>query len=437
MNIKKLFSLSWPVMLGMILQTLLTSVDLFYISKLGKDFAAAASLSNSSSTVIFVLSSLVSAGVIALVSRSFGSGDEESVRAFSGISIILAVIIGAFLGIVCFIFTKSILSVMFNPSPRVMALGYSYLSIIFFGTSIVFLNSALRTILQAIGDTRTPLVIFGIANILNIILDPIFMFTLNYSIKGAAIATVISNFIGCILIFRVVIKKVYKNKLDLFFKSLQFNLKNWIRILKIGWYFAVSQVARPITGMIMFRIVYSISKSDGTAAFGIGGQLFNYTFIFLVGLSTAISIIVGQSLGKGDVEEARTAIKYGMKFAVYNMTFFSFFYMVIPKVIIGIFINDANVIQIGANYLRIVFIGLIFVVYSTIYGGVFQGAGDTFPPMMASIVSNVVFKLPCAYFLAMFMGINGVWIAVALSVVVESGILIYYYKKDKWITKEI
>ncbi|MDV3426186.1 MAG: MATE family efflux transporter [Bacillota bacterium] len=437
MYIKKLFSLSWPVMLGMILQTLLTSVDLFYISKLGKDYAAAASLSNSSSTVIFVLSSLVSAGAIALVSRSYGSSDEESVRTFSGISIILAVIIGAFSGILCFIFTKSILSVMFDPSPEVMALGYSYLSVIFLGTFIVFLNSALRTILQAIGDTRTPLVIFGIANALNIILDPVFMFTLNYSIKGAAIATVISNFIGCILILRVVIKKIYKNKLNLFFRSLEFNLKNWLRVLKIGWYSAVSQAARPITGMLMFRIVYSISKSDGTAAFGIGGQLFNYTFIFLVGLSTAISIIVGQSLGKGDVEEARTAIKYGMKFAVYNMIFFSFFYLVIPKVIIGIFINDPNVIQIGANYLRIVFMGLIFVVYSTIYGGVFQGAGDTFPPMMASIISNVVFKLPCAYFLAMFMGINGVWTSVALSVVVESGILIYYYKKDKWITKEI
>lgn len=437
MNIKKLFSLSWPVMLGMVLQTLLTSVDLFYISKLGKDFAAAASLSNSSSTVIFVLSSLVSAGAIALVSRSFGSGDEKNVRAFSGISIILSVIIGTFLGIFSYIFTKGILLVMFDPSPEVMALGYSYLSVIFLGTFIVFLNSALRTILQAVGDTRTPLIIFGISNVLNLILDPIFIFILNYSIKGAAIATVISNFIGCVLIFRVVIKKVYNNELVLLFRSLKFNLKNWLRILKIGWYSAISQVARPITGMIMFRIVYSISKSDGTAAFGIGGQLFNYTFIFLVGLSTAISIIVGQSLGKGDVGEARTAIKYGMRFAVYNMIFFSFFYLVIPKVIIGIFINDPNVIQIGANYLRIVFAGLIFVVYSTIYGGVFQGAGDTFPPMMASIVSNVVFKLPCAYFLAMLMGINGVWTSVALSVVVESGILIYYYKKDKWITKEI
>jgi len=421
----------------MILQTLLTSVDLFYISKLGKDFAAAASLSNSSANVIFVLSSLVSAGAIALVSRSFGSGDQENVRTFSGISIMLAVFIGAFFGILSFIFTKSILHVMFDPSPKVMALAYSYLSIIFLGTFIVFLNSALRTILQAIGDTKTPLIVFGISNVLNIILDPFFMFTLHCSIKGAAIATVISNFIGLILILRAVIKKVYKNNWNLFFKSLQFNLNNWVRILKIGWYSAISQVARPLTGMIMFRIVYSISKSDGTAAFGIGGQLFNYTFIFLVGLSTAISIIVGQSLGKGDVEEAKIAIKYGMRFAVYNMIFFSFFYLVIPKQIIGIFISDINVIQIGANYLRIVFLGLIFVVYSTTYGGVFQGAGDTFPPMLASIVSNVVFKLPCAYFLAMFIGINGVWISVALSVVVESAILIYYYKKDKWISKEL
>ena len=104
-----------------------------------------------------------------------------------------------------------------------------------------------------------------------------------------------------------------------------------------------------------------------------------------------------------------------------------------------VFIKDPLVIKIGAEYLRIIYVGLIFVVYTTIYGGVFQGAGDTFPPMISSIVANVVLKLPIAYILAKTfnMGTNGVWIAIALSVLIEAVIIIIYFKTNRWKEKII
>ena len=104
-----------------------------------------------------------------------------------------------------------------------------------------------------------------------------------------------------------------------------------------------------------------------------------------------------------------------------------------------LFINDQLVITSGAQYLRIVYIGLVFVVPTIIYGGVFQGSGDTFPPMISSIVANVVLKLPIAYILAkMFnMGANGVWIAISLSVVIEAVIIIVYFKTNRWKEKVI
>jgi Na+-driven multidrug efflux pump len=191
--------------------------------------------------------------------------------------------------------------------------------------------------------------------------------------------------------------------------------------------------------MLLFKLVYVIGGREGTAAFAIGGQLFNYTFIFLVGLSTAISIMVGQSLGRGDVHGCDKIIKEGLKLATFNMILFSIPYLIFPEAIMKLFINNQLVIDMGANYLRIVYIGLVFVVPTIIYGGVFQGAGDTFPPMISSVVANVVLKLPIAYVLAKTfnMGTNGVWIAVSLSVIIESAIIIVYFKTNKWKEKVI
>lgn len=438
-DIKKIFMLSWPIMMGMILQSLLGTVDTYFIAKLGTNEAAAAALSNSASSVIFVASTLVTAGTIALVSRSYGEEDMEAVKSFSGQSFFLSLIFGLILSIICFLNTETIIKLIFNPKVNVVLLTENYLSIIFIGTIFVFLNSVLRTILQSLGDTVTPLIIFGISNVINAILDPILMFTFHLGIAGAAIATVISMVFSCIAITIVITRKIYDSSLNQLILSMKLHLDCVIRILKIGGFACLQQLARPITGIFMFSLVYTVGGGEATAAFGIGGQLFNYTFIFLVGLSTAISIMVGQGLGRGDISGCDKIIKEGLKLASFNMILFSIPYLIFPSAIMSFFINDPLVIKTGAQYLRIVYVGVVFVVYPTIYGGVFQGSGDTFPPMISSLVANVVLKLPIAYLLAKTfkMGTNGVWAAVALSVVIEAVIITFYFKTNRWKEKII
>lgn len=438
-DIKKIFSLSWPVMVGMILQSFLSTVDMYFISNLGTSEATASSLGNSASSVIFVISTIVSAGTIALVSRSYGDGDMAGVKRFSGESIMLSFIIGLILSILCYCYTGKIIKLAFNPKPTDAVLTEEYLSVIFSGTVFVFLNSAVRTVLHALGDTKTPLIVFGISNVINAILDPIFMFPLGFGIRGAAIATVLSMIFSFLIISVVLIKKIYASSIKDFIENMMLNMNDSIRILKIGGWACLQQIARPITGMLMFSLVYEVGNREGTAAFGIGGQLFNYTFIILAGLSTAISIMVGQSLGRGDIDECDSVIKEGLKLSAINMAVFAIPYMVLPAEMMGIFITDPLVIKHGVEYLRIVYIGIIFVMFTTTYGGAFQGAGDTFPPMISSLIANVILKLPLAYVLAKYFGIGtvGVWIAVALSVVIEAGIITFYFKKGRWKEKVI
>lgn len=438
-DLRKIFELSWPVMLGMILQSLLGTVDMMFISRLGTAPLAAASISSSAASVIFVLSTLVSAGTIALVSRSFGQGDMEAVRRFSGESYLLSAAIGGILSIVCYIYTEPLVIFMFNPDPEIIILAKQYLSILFLGTIFIFMNSALRTILQAVGDTRTPLYVFGLSNILNMGLAPLLVFGFKLGIRGAAWAAVLSTIFSFVVINIVLIKKLYESSFKVFMRAIKLQLVSSIKILRIGGWACIQQVARPITGILMVRLVYEVGGKSASAAFGAGGQLFNYTFIFLVGLSTAIAIMVGQSLGRKDIDACDNIIKEGMKLAVINMIVFAVPYLIFPDLIMRIFTNEAEIIRIGVEYLRIVYLGVIFVIFPTIYGGVFQGAGDTFPPMLSSLIANVALKLPIAYVLAKTfkMGTNGVWTAVALSVIIEAIIIIYYFRKNKWKEKVV
>lgn len=435
----KVFKLSWPVMLGMILQSLLSTVDMIFVGRLGTVQLASVGISNSALTVIFVLSTLVSSGIIALVSRYFGEGNIEEVKKLSGEAYLMSLIIGLVCSILCFIYTKPLLRLLFNPDINTMKYAYEFASIAFLGTVFVFISSTLRTILQALGDTKTPLYIFGLSNILNIILDPLFIFTFGLGVKGAALATLISTIFSFIVINIIIVKRLYDGQLRLFTKALRISRKTSRRILKIGSWACIKEGARPFTGMLMASLVYYVGKEAGSAAFSAGQQILNYTFIFLNGLYIAIAILVGQSIGSGNVNECNEIIKSGMKLAILNMILFAIPYFLFPREIMMIFSTDSEVINIGITYLRIVYIGILFVVFPMILGGVFQGAGDTFSPMVASIISNVILKLPLAYVLSniLNMGLNGVWVAISLSVIIEAMIIIFYYKKEKWKEKVI
>lgn len=144
--------------------------------------------------------------------------------------------------------------------------------------------------------------------------------------------------------------------------------------------------------------------------------------------------MVGQSLGMGDMKGCDRIIKDGLRLSSINMGVFAIPYLVIPEPIMKILIDDPLVIQNGAEYLRIVYIGVIFTIFTSTYGGAFQGSGDTFPPMLSSLVANVALKLVIAYVLALTLelGTIGVWIAISASVLIEAAILAVYYKKGNW-----
>lgn len=436
--IKLIWKLAWPVMIGQALHTVLVITDMWFIARLGSTEAAAAGTGTSLLGVIQVLPTLVSAGVVALVARYSGAEDKSTIRKIASSGLILSLIIGFVATVVSFVSLDQLLWIFGDADATVMKMAKSYVGIGLFGLTFFFYNATSRSIVQATGDTLNPVKIFVIANISNIILDYVFINLLHYGIEGAAVATVMSEVLAFALMTRLTFKNIFNSDIKEVLNNISLKFETTLRILKIGGFAVMQMITRPFTGLIMYRLVLAQGVAAG-AAFGVGGRMFNFVFIFLAGLGTAMSVMVGQSLGRNDIKHAKALIRQGIMLAAINMAVFSIPFYLFPDAFMRFFVDDPEVIRIGVNYLRITYTGVLFATFNTVMGAAFSGAGDTFPPMVASLVGNWVVKIPLAYLLTsvFFMDSNGVWLAIGISVVVEALIVIVWFGRGKWQHKRI
>lgn len=436
--------LAWPVMLGQVLQTALELVDLYFISMLRDTvFFAAIGYSTSLFGVVVVASQLVVAGTIALIARESGANNKENVTFMTRQSLTLAFLVGCFLWATVSILGAPLLS-LFGAKGNLLTYGTVYLRIVLVGIPFVYYNMTSRAILQARGDTFTPMVIFIIMNIVNILFNYLLIFGIwifpELGYKGAAYGTLIANFFAFCMFVWFMKVKIFEGSLSSTLTPI-FDFPLILRFFRIGGFAVVQAVARPITGLFMFGIA-SLSGEDALSAFTIGGRMFNLVFIILVGLTTAISVLTGQNLGKKDYESIKIHVRNGLWIGIINMAIFAIPYFIFPEFIMGLFVknpDDFRVIEIGVNYFRITYVGLSTVIFSIVYGGVFIGSGDTAPPMSASLIANWVIKVPLAYFFAarLNLGSNWVWIAISISVIVEVLIVSIWYLKGNWKHKKI
>ncbi|WP_051569196.1 MATE family efflux transporter [Alkaliphilus transvaalensis] len=437
-QLKKIWNLALPVIIGQVLHTFMVIADMFFIAKLGSLETSAVTAATSVIGVIHVIPFLIASGSIALVSRLTGADDREGIKEISLNGIILSLIVGVIVTLVSYLNLNLILKIFGGAEAEVLSLSKVYIRIALLGIPLFFFNATTKAVLQATGDTKNPVKVFIGMNVLNIFLDYLFIMVLKTGIGGAAWATAISEAMGALFMGYLVINHIFKFDFKDILDKLTLKLKTSARIMKIGGFSALHMITRPLTGLIMYRIVISQGVSAG-AAFGIGGRLFNFVFIFLAGLGTAMSVLVGQNLGKADIEAAEGVVKQGLKLAIYNIVIFSVPFFIFPKYLMRAFIDDPEVIRIGVEYLRICYMGILFVIFPNIMGAAFQGAGDTLPPMVASVGGNWFVKIPFAYLLTTVfpMGTTGVWIAISASVVVEAIIILVWFYMGNWKKKVI
>jgi len=438
-SFKNIVSLSFPVIFGQIMFTILHFSDRFFISKLGINEAAGSSLSGGLVWVMFSVIALVSGGTIALISRKVGENNTKEASSAAEQSILLAFIISLSLTIITFYFSENIFA-FYGAEQIVEDIGLSYFGIIVFGFPMMMTASVVGAAFQAAGNTKTPMKVFTFMSIFNLILDPILIFGIgpipSLGVDGAALATVIAESFAFIYILKKLstFKKLNINK----YLSFRPDFDMMKRILRIGMWAGLNSLSRPLSAIFLQKVI-TFHGTNCIAAFSFGIQWISILFIFQDGLRVAVSTLVGQNLGKKDLDEVYDTVKSGIIFGAIVMSFFTILGLIYADIAISIFSLNEEIIKYGASYLRIVLYGILFVVPITVYGAVFNGSGDTMPPTVISFLSNwggkIVFAYVASYYLG--YGINSVWLAITISIVLEGLGMTIWYKRGGWIKKKV
>lgn len=436
---KTILGLALPVVLGMVMEFALTSTDYFWVGKLGATAQDAVTSSMVVIWTIFVLITIVSIGVTALVSRYVGAKDFEKAAFYIKQGMALAIIVGSIIFITGYSVTPALLNFM-DAGENTMALAVPYLRISFLAGIFFFWNDTLFAAFRASGDTKTPTLVGVTMVVINMILDPAFIFGWGpfpeMGVPGAAVATLIAAVIGMLIITALLLKDKlgYKIPKPL---SLKPKIKELLKIAKIGLPMSTQQLVFVMVYWFLIKYVHTFGETAG-AAMGIGNRMESFSYLTCYGFSVAASTMVGQNLGAGKPDRAAKCAWGSTGLAVLLTLFTSAVFILIPELITSVFTNDPAVSKIAVDYLIILGISQSAMAVEIVLEGSFSGAGDTIPVMLVMVPGSLA-RIPLAYYLTFDLdwGINGIWWTLTITTFFKCVILAFWFKKGHWKKKQL
>jgi putative MATE family efflux protein len=296
---KAIFLLAVPMILEMILESVFVIVDIFFVSKLGNDAITAVGITESVMTIVYSLAVGLGVATSAIISRRIGEKNTEQANKAAFQAIITGIIASIFITIAGIFFSEEILRLM-GADDNVIHIGKSYTAIMFTSNIIIMLLFIINAVYRSSGDAVISMVILGIANIINIILDPVFIFGFGpvpaYGVKGAAIATTIGRGIGVLIQLYILFFGTRKIKLALKHIIIQYKVIKEILILSVGSLF--QNLIATSSWIILVRIMAEFG-SVAVAGYTIAVRVLIFVLLPAWGLSNAAGTLTGQNLGAG------------------------------------------------------------------------------------------------------------------------------------------
>lgn len=434
---KLLISFSVPAIIGMLVNTLYNIIDRMYIGNIegvGKLAITGVGITMPIMTIILAFGMLVGIGTAARISIFLGKGDKETAEKHIGNAFVLIIIFSILITIIGLAFLDKIL-VVFGASSSTEIYARQYMQIIFAGTIVSMLSFGLNHSIRSDGSPKIAMLSMLIGAIINIILDPILIFVFNLGVRGAAIATVISQFVATIWILYYFTKGQSSIKL----KKENFKLKKYIvlSIFSIGISPCSMQIAACIVQVIANN---SLKHYGGDLAIGAMTIVQSIGMIFLTpifGLNQGSQPIIGYNFGAKKYRRVKTTVFYGAITATIIVTIGWLVVQLAPQLLIKIFNNDPELLEIAKNGLRIYLLFIPVIGLQIISSNYFQSVGKAKISMFLSLLRQVILLIPFMIILPRIFGLNGIWMAGAISDLLSAIITFcIFYNSLKKLNKE-
>ena len=392
---KSLWTLAIPIIAGMGIQTLYSIVDMIFIGRISGSAIAAVAFNFPIFFFVMGISFGLGSGVTASIARFIGSDDKVNADNAAEHAILIAIVISALLTSLGLLYGKQIL-LKIGCTPEVLPEAWEYLKVSCYGISFGVFSGFFRSILAGEGDMKFPMILAGFGTILNIILDPIFIFTLGFGVAGAAWATTISQMIVFVIfIFMLFVKEHAYVK----FQLRDFSLSKYILIdiIKVGLPASLSMIVMAV-GQLIFNRMLATFSTDAVAAYQVGGRIDMVVFLPIFGIASALTTMVGMYFGANEIDKIRYITKYGISRAFIITSIGSILLYVFAPVIISGFTDEIVIKNIAVDYLRVISLLFPFISIGLTIGRILQGLGLGMPSLIITTIRVIGVAGPLAYY---------------------------------------
>lgn len=409
---KLICSLSVPTIISMLVTAFYNMADTFFVSKLGTSASGAVGIVFSIMAVIQAVGFTIGMGSGAWISRILGKKDTEKASEVASTGLFLGVVIGLILTILGLVFLSPLMKTL-GATDTVLPYAKDYARYILFGSPVMITSFMLNNVLRSEGKARYAMIGITIGGILNVILDPIFIFTLGLKTAGAAIATLISQCIGVVLLFMPFILQKTDTKLSL--KKINIFSNTPLIIFKNGLPSLCRQGLASVSSILLNNAA-AVYGDAALSAMSIVGKIFMMLFSVILGFGQGYQPVAGYNYSAGNYKRVRKASLFMLFVSHISVFVLGGIAAVFAPQIIMLFIkNDPDVISIGSTALIAQSIALQFVPLGVLCNMTFQSIGKSWIASALSSLRQGVFFIPLILLLPMWFNIFGVEIAQAVA----------------------
>lgn len=436
---RAVFLLAVPMVLELVLESTFAVVDIFFVAKLGPSAVATVGLTESYLFLLYSIAMGLAMGITALVARRVGEGASEEASVTAAQALWIAVLASVPFAIAGIVWARELLALM-GADAWTLQHGVGYMQWMLGGNVVILLLFVINAIFRGAGDAAIAMRVLWVANGLNILLDPLLIFgwgpVPGFGVEGAAIATTIGRGTGVLLQLWLLFHGGKHIRLQAAQLAWRAGVAWRIVRTSLG---GVGQMIVAMTSWIfLMRILASIG-SEAVAGATIAIRVMMFTMMPAWGMSNAAATLVGQNLGAQQPERAEASV---WQIGRYNMGYLlciALVFFLLPRELVGVFSSDAQVVAIGAEWLRILSYSAFVYGWWMVSVQAFNGAGDTATPTWINVVFFWLIQIPLAWLLALHLqlGHSGVFWAVFVSETAVGLFTLWLFSRGRWKTVQV
>jgi putative MATE family efflux protein len=433
-----LITLAIPIILGNALQSGYQLTDAFWVGRLGAAAVAAVAISFPVTFLVITLGAGLAMAGATLIAQYMGAGRQDMVNHVAAQTMAMVAITSVVLGTLGYVLTPYLLELL-GVAPDVYDGALGFMRVSFIGIVFVFLYAMFQALMRGIGETRLPLFIVLGTVVLNFVLDPLFIFgwgpVPGEGVMGAALATLVTQALAALVGMAVLLRG--SHGIELSWRGLVPDPPYIKRAFLLGFPGSVELSTRGLGLVVMSFLVASFGTLT-MAAYGVGSTVLQVVMIPAMGLSMAVSTLVGQNMGAGNIQRASRIALLGVGLGFGILTLVGALAFAFAPSIVAFFVpNDADVIAEGAKFVRIMCLAWGGMGIQLCVVAAFRASGNMLMAMVIALVSQFMIQFPLAYVLSKHtvLHADGLWWSFPVTNILVALVSLGWFARGSWKTK--